>query len=250
MKAMLELDENHWWYRGRRLIVGGEVDRLNLPSDARILDAGCGSGRTLVDLAAHGNVSGIELDPDAAEFAASRGCGEVEVGRLEELPWEDGTFDLITCLDVLEHTPDDRQALSELRRVCKVGGRLLLTVPAYQALWSLHDAANHHYRRYSRRTLRLAAIESGWSLVRVTSFNSILLPPAAVVRLAQRHRRPDSTYNPELNLGPAWLNSALERPLRLEARWLDRGGTLPAGLSLLAVLENPASRVDGGAPEH
>ncbi|MBV8430232.1 MAG: class I SAM-dependent methyltransferase [Solirubrobacterales bacterium] len=249
MKAMLDLDEHHWWYRGRRLIVGSELGRLKLPSDAEILDAGCGSGRTLVDLAHHGTVSGIELDPDAAEFAASRGCGEVKVGRLEELPWPDRTFHLITCLDVLEHTPDDRRALSELRRVTTFGGWLLLTVPAYQALWSLHDAANHHFRRYSRRSLRLAALEAGWRLVRLTSFNTILLPVAAAVRLAQRQRSPDSSYNPELKLGPAWLNSALEQPLRAEARWLDRGGTLPAGLSLLAVLENPSPRVDGGAPE-
>jgi SAM-dependent methyltransferase len=250
MKAMLDLDEHHWWYRGRRLIVRSELDRLGLPSDARVLDAGCGSGRTLEDLVAYGSVSGLELDPDAAQIASSRGCGEVKVGRLETLPWEDGTFDLITCLDVLEHIPDDRQALIELRRVCKPGGWMVVTVPAYQALWSLHDAANHHYRRYSRRGLRVVALEAGWRLTRMTSFNSILLPVAAAVRLAQRHRQPDSTYNPELNLGPAWFNSVLERPLRLEARWLDRGGTLPAGLSLLAVLENSASGVDGGAPEH
>jgi SAM-dependent methyltransferase len=250
MKAMLDLDEHHWWYRGRRLIVRSELDRLGLPPGARVLDAGCGSGRTLEDLVDYGTVAGIELDPEAAAFAASRGCGEVKVGSLERLPWEDGSFDLITCLDVLEHIPDDRGALAELRRVCKAGGSMLLTVPAYQALWSLHDAANHHYRRYSRRSLRLVALEAGWKLVRMTSFNSILLPVAAAVRLAQRHRRPDSTYNPELNLGPAWLNSVLERPLRLEARWLDRGGVLPAGLSLLAVLENPAVSGNGAAPEH
>lgn len=249
MKAMLDLDEHHWWYRGRRLILRSELGRLGLNHGARILDAGCGSGRTLEDLAAYGTVSGLELDPDAAEFAASRGCGEVKQGNLEHLPWDDGTFDLITCLDVLEHVPDDRGALAELRRVVKPGGWLVLTVPAYQVLWSLHDAANHHYRRYSRRGLRLAAVESGWRLVRMTSFNSILLPVAAAVRLAQRRRRPDSSYNPELNLGPAWLNSVLERPLRAEAWWLDRGGTLPAGLSLLVVLENAAPSVNGRAFE-
>jgi SAM-dependent methyltransferase len=249
MKAMLDLDEHHWWYRGRRLIVGSELDRLNLPDSARVLDAGCGSGRTLEDLVQYGTVSGLELDPDAAEVAASRGIGEVNVGRLEELPWDAGTFELITCLDVLEHVSDDRRALAELRRVCRPGGWLLVTVPAYQALWSLHDAANHHYRRYSRRGLRLAAVEAGWRLVRMTSFNSILLPAAAVVRLAQRRRKPDSNYNPELNLGPKWLNSVLERPLRVEARWLHRGGTLPAGLSLLAVLENSGPALDGGVPE-
>jgi SAM-dependent methyltransferase len=238
MKSMLEVDEHHWWYRGRRRIVRAELDRLPLPAGARVLDAGCGSGRTLQELVDYGEVAGIELDPDAAAAAAAKGCGEVRVGRLEELPWEEASFDLITCLDVIEHTPDDRVTLTELRRVTKPGGWLLVTVPAYQALWSLHDAANHHYRRYGRRSLRRAAVETGWRIDRVTSFNCILLPPAALVRLAQRGRRPDSDYTPQLELGPAWLNAVLEQPLRLEARWLARGGTLPAGLSLLAVLEN------------
>jgi SAM-dependent methyltransferase len=239
MKAMLEVDERHWWYRGRRRIVRAELDRLPVPAAATVLDAGCGSGRTLQELTGYGEVHGIELDPDAAAYAGSKGYGEVRVGRLEQLPWGDDAFDLITCLDVIEHTPDDRVTLSELRRVSKPGGWLLVTVPAYQALWSLHDAANHHYRRYGRRALRHAAVETGWRIHRVTSFNSILLPPAAVVRLAQRGRRPDTDYTPQLELGPTWLNEMLERPLRLEARWLARGGTLPAGLSLLAVLENP-----------
>jgi SAM-dependent methyltransferase len=239
MKAMLDVDEHHWWYRGRRLIVRTELDRLAIPAGARVLDAGCGSGRMLEELVAYGTVSGIELDPDAAAFAASRGRAEVEVGRLEDLPWEPATFDLITCLDVIEHTPDDRRTLAELRRVAKPGGWLLVTVPAYQALWSLHDVANHHFRRYSRRGLRLAAIEAGWRVRRMTSFNGVLLPPAAVIRLAQRGRRPDDGYTPELKLGPSWLNDLLERPLRAEARWLARGGTLPAGLSLMALLENP-----------
>jgi SAM-dependent methyltransferase len=238
MKTMLEVDEHHWWYRGRRRIVRAELDRLALPGNARVLDAGCGSGRQLQELKDYGEVSGIELDPDAAAVAASRGLGEVRVGRLEQLPWEDGTFDLITCLDVIEHTPDDRVTLAELRRVARPGGRLLVTVPAYQALWSLHDVANHHYRRYGRRSLRLAAVETGWRIRRLTSFNSILLPPAAIVRLARRGRQANGDYTPDLELGPAWLNEVLEGPLRLEARWLARGGTLPAGLSLLAVVEN------------
>ena len=239
MRAMLEVDEHHWWYRGRRLIVGSELQQLKLPRRATVLDAGCGSGRMLEELVSYGEVHGIELDPDAADFASSRGVAEVRVGRLEELPWETGTFDLITCLDVIEHTPDDRLTLAELRRVCRPGGWMVLTVPAYQALWSLHDVANHHYRRYGRRSLRLAAVEAGWEVARVTSFNSILLPAAALVRLLQRRRSADDGYTPELHLGPRWLNSVLELPLRVEARWLARGRRLPAGLSMLAVLRNP-----------
>src|SRR5436305_7190412 len=113
MKAMLDVDEHHWWYRGRRLIVEAELTRLPLPAGARILDAGCGSGRMLQELERYGRVWGIELDPQAAEVARSRGHGEVSVGSLEQLPWEAHSFDLITCLDVIEHTPDDRVTLTE-----------------------------------------------------------------------------------------------------------------------------------------
>jgi SAM-dependent methyltransferase len=242
MKTMLEVDEHHWWYRGRRRIIRCELDRLRpvLPPGARVLDAGCGSGRTLDELQDYGEVYGIELDPHAAQAARTRGRGDVLVGRLEELPWEPATFDLITCLDVIEHTPDDRATLRELRRVCKPGGWLLVTVPAYQALWSLHDEANHHYRRYVRPMLREAAIEAGWLVERMTSFNTVLLPFAAAVRVAARRRRPPRNgYTPEIRLGPAWLNEALEWPLRVEAGWLGRGRTLAAGLSLLGLLRNP-----------
>jgi SAM-dependent methyltransferase len=241
MQTMLEVDEHHWWYRGRRKVIRAELDRLALPPGAEILDAGCGSGRTLEELTGYGTVHGIELDAAAATVARARGRGEVREGRLEELPWPDGSFDLITCLDVIEHTPDDRVTLRELRRVARRGGHLLLTVPAYQALWSQHDEANHHFRRYNRRMLRAAAEESGWQVVRMTSFNSLLLPPAAAVRLLQRWR-PPAEYRPDLTLGPAWLNSVLERPLTLEAALLARGRTLPAGLSLLAVLRNAPDR--------
>ena len=238
MQTMLEVDEHHWWYRGRRKVLHAELARLQLPADAQILDAGCGSGRTLQELAPLGTVQGIELDPSAAAVARARGQGEVREGRLEELPWPEDTFDLITCLDVIEHTPDDRVTLRELLRVTKPGGFLLVTVPAYQALWSQHDEANHHFRRYNRRMLSAAALESGWNVRRLTAFNSLLFGPAAAVRLLSR-RRPNSDYKPDLTLGPSWLNSVLERPLEWEAALLARGRTLPAGLSLLGVLTKP-----------
>jgi SAM-dependent methyltransferase len=241
MKATLAVDEHHWWYRGRRRIIRAELDRLPLPAGARILDAGCGSGRTLEELVDYGDVSGLELNPEAAALARNRQLGEVAIGRLEELPWADATFHLITCLDVIEHVPDDVAALVELRRVCRPGGWLLVTVPAYQALWSRHDEANHHYRRYSRPSLRRAAVAAGWGVARMSAFNSLLLAPAAAIRLAQRRRGTNNGYTSDLDVGPAWLNDVLEWPLALEAKWLGEGRTLPAGLSLLALLWRPAS---------
>ncbi|MGH2858620.1 MAG: class I SAM-dependent methyltransferase [Solirubrobacteraceae bacterium] len=243
MQAMLAVDDDHWWYRGRRRIIRAELDRLPLAPGGRVLDAGCGSGRTMQELATHGVVSGIELSDEAVAIARGRAHGEVVQGRLEQLPWEDRTFELITCLDVIEHVPDDTVALRELLRVCAPGGWLLVTVPAHQALWSAHDVANHHYRRYSRTMLRAAARASGWELERLTAFNSLLLAPAAAVRVARRRElrhNGASSVSGDLKLGPAWLNGALERPLALEAGWLARGRTLPLGLSLLAVLRRPA----------
>ena len=109
MQAMLEVDEHHWWYRGRRRDHRRRARAPAAPrAGARVLDAGCGSGRTLLELRRYGEVSGIELDEDAAACRARpRARSRSAIGRLEEMPWADGTFDLITCLDVIEHTPDD-----------------------------------------------------------------------------------------------------------------------------------------------
>jgi ubiquinone/menaquinone biosynthesis C-methylase UbiE len=243
MQATLAVDEHHWWYRGRRRVIRAELDQLALPSPLRALDAGCGGGRTLVELATYADeVYGLELDPQAAEIARDRGLGPVEIGRVEELPWPDDHFDLLTCLDVIEHTPDDVVALGELHRVCRPGGWLLVTVPAHQALWSAHDEANHHYRRYSRVMLRRAAQAAGFTVQRVSAFNSLLFAPAAAVRLAQRSFGTPNGHSNDLELAPDWLNDALEWPLAAEARWLARGRTLPVGLSLLALLRAPAAR--------
>ncbi len=240
---MLDHDERHWWYRGRRRIVGDAIAALRLPSGVRALDAGCGSGRMLDELAARPEVAavaGLDLSPEGVALARRRGHADVREGRVEELPWPDAAFALVLSLDVIEHTADDRATLRELRRVTRPDGRLLVTVPAYQALWSRHDVVNGHRRRYDRAMLRALAAESGWTVERLTSFNTLLLPVAALVRLAQRRNadRPvDADHRSELELAPAPLNRMLELPLRIEATWL-RGGrrTLPAGLSLLAVL--------------
>ena len=239
MQATMAVDDHHWWYRGRRRIIRAELDRLPLPRPAAVLDAGCGSGRTMLELIDYGTVSGLELDPDAAEMARARGHGEVITGRLEMLPWDDASFDLITCLDVIEHTPDDGPALRELLRVCRPGGFLLVTVPAYPALWSRHDVDNHHFRRYTRRSLRAAVTGAGWTVSRLSAFNSVLLAPAAAVRLGQRHLGVGNGPGSDLDVGPAWLNRVLEQPLRAEAGWLATGRTLPAGLSIVAVLRKP-----------
>jgi SAM-dependent methyltransferase len=238
LRSMLEADEEHWWYRGRRRVLRSALDRLPLGADADILDAGCGSGRTMQELARYGRVVGVDASETALRTARERGRANVRLGGIEALPFPDDAFDLITCLDVLEHLPDDRAALAELRRVCRPEGWLVVTVPAYPRLWSAHDVVNHHYRRYRRRELRAAAVHAGWKHERDTHFNALLLAPAAAVRRLTRSR--SDTQSSDLTRTPPALNALLELPLALEARFLRRGGRLPAGLSLLAVLRNPS----------
>jgi SAM-dependent methyltransferase len=229
------VEDRHWWYRGRRSVLEGVIAKLRLPARARILDAGCGSGRNMVELSRHGSVTGIELSSTSVQIACTRDTGEVIEGSVLQMPFDADSFDLAASLDVIEHLEDDLAALRELRRVVAPGGALLVTVPAYPWLWSGHDEINHHHRRYTRRSLQRVAEQAGWEQVRTTYFNSLLLPAAILLRLVDRLNRKPTESSLDLWVPPRPMNWLLERPLALEARMIAHGGRIPAGLSLLAV---------------
>lgn len=236
---MLAAADTHWWYRGRRRVLAAELAALELEPGTPVLDAGCGGGQTLDLLAEYGQPAGVDPDPASVEQARARGHLAFEAS-LPVLPFADEQFGAATCLDVIEHLDDDTAALAELRRVVVSGGALIVTVPAFQALWSAHDEANEHRRRYRASTLKAVAARSGWRVERTTYFNALLLPPTAVVRFARRLRRADADdARSDLSLTPRSLDGALEMPLRAEAALLRHGARLPLGLSLLAVLRRP-----------
>jgi SAM-dependent methyltransferase len=231
-----QAEDRHWWYRGRRTVLDGVIAGLELPTPARVLDAGCGSGRNMIELARLGSVTGIELSETSVALARERNAGEVISGSVLEMPFGDDSFDLAVSLDVIEHLEDDLGALRELRRTVAPGGTLLVTVPAYQWLWSGHDEINHHHRRYTRRSLQRVAEQAGWSQLRTTYFNSLLLPVAIALRVLDRVNRAKTTESSlDLWIPPAPVNWLLERPLALEAALIGHRGRIPAGLSLLAV---------------
>jgi SAM-dependent methyltransferase len=228
-------EDRHWWYRGRRRVIENLVSSLELPEHARILDAGCGSGRNMVELDRRGEVVGVELSPISVALARARGVGEVLEGSVMSMPFPDDDFNLATSLDVIEHLEDDEGALRELRRVVAPGGHLLVSVPAYQWLWSGHDVLNQHYRRYNAETLLKVAELAGWKPVRTTHFNMLLLPVAIMLRALDRITPKATESSLDLWVPPAPLNWALEQPLGLEATAIGRGRRIPAGLSLLAL---------------
>ena len=228
---LYELEERHWWFRGRRAVIRALIDRAALGPQPEILDAGCGTGANLVHFGSLGRASGVDPSAEAVARCAQRGLAGVVEGRIEALPFADASFDLILACDVLEHVPDDGAALRELRRVARQNAALVITVPAYQWMWSEHDDAHHHVRRYTLRRLRARVAEAGWGLAVVTYFNSLLLPPIAAVRLLGRLRRRPAGRT-DYDVAPRSLNRALELPMAGEARLIGRGLRFPAGVSI------------------
>ena len=153
---MAALDQTHWWFVARRRILARVIARRIKPSkDARILEIGCGTGHNFPMLGAFGTVDALEVDDDARSIAEARLGQAVSAARLPALEGiEDGAYDLIALLDVLEHIEGDEAALRSIRTKLKPGGRILITVPANPWMWSAHDKVHHHFRRYTPARLR------------------------------------------------------------------------------------------------
>jgi len=236
-------------FQARQAVLADCLESHDL-AGASWLDAGCGTGRNLVEFGSLGRASGVDPSPDAVSFCHQRGLDDVRVAGLEDLPFSDDEFDLLLACDVLEHIEDDTGALRELRRVAAPGARLLITVPAYQWMWTVHDVQLHHVRRYTLAVLQDRLRASGWTVTQATYFNSILLPVVAAARLASRwsarwsaarsSRQSSRQGHTDLDRTPALLNAVLELPMRLEAALVGRGARFPAGVSLGLVCRGPS----------
>ena len=231
---MAELDTRHWWYRARREVLAALIARaVKPPKDARILEIGCGTGHNLEMLGQFGHVDAIELDEAARDVASARLGREVLGARLPGLDGvPEASYDMIALLDVLEHVEQDRESLASIARRLKPGGAILITVPAFQWMWSAHDVVNHHQRRYSKRSLRAAIADAGLKADFVGYFNSILFPIAAAARLASRF-----TGNQESDdkLPPGPINAAFKALFGLERHAIARLPFTP-GVSIAAVV--------------
>lgn len=231
---MAALDSRHWWYRARRRILASLIERkLALPEGARILEIGCGTGHNLEMLKRFGRVDAIEIDGAARAIASARLGHAVLNAPLPGLSGvAEGSYDLVALFDVLEHIEEDEEALVNIARLLKPGGRILLTVPAHPWLWSGHDRVNHHKRRYTRQTLSEVIEAAGLRLELLSWFNSLLFPLAAASRLAGRARKRDDSDDA---LPPAPLNRLFELVFGLERYAVGRV-PMPPGVSLVAIV--------------
>lgn len=232
IRAQSRLQSDGWWFRGRADIA---LDLLPYPDGSRdVIDVGCGWGGLTSQLGPWGRVLGVEPSEAAREEAQRRGV-DVVAGEADKLPLDDSSADLAVATDVIEHLDDDLGALREIVRVLRPGGMALITVPAYPRLFSSHDRALEHRRRYTRRGLRAALEAAGLRPLRVTHFNALLLPVAVPARLLGRR----GSARADSGRAPGLLNGLMYRVFRSE-KVLLRRLDLPFGLSIAALASRPA----------
>ena len=230
---MAELDELHWWYRARRGVIAALIERHAMPpKNGRLLEVGCGTGHNLPMLSGFGTVEAIEIDEAARAVAEKRLGRPIHGAPLPELHGiPERHYDLIGAFDVIEHVSDDAAAVTSLGRRLKPGGKLVVTVPAHQWMWSAHDVVNHHQRRYSKHGLMRLINESPLKLEKVGYLNSLLFPLAVAARLAGKVAGREVSDD---TLPPKPVNWAFEKIFGLERHLVGRL-PLPPGLSLFAV---------------
>jgi SAM-dependent methyltransferase len=225
VRKLTELEDRHWWYRERRALLARAIHGLR-PGVA--LDVGAaGGGNTRVLRAAGWRAAALEYGEDGARVCAERGIPVLR-GDATRLPLAPESLDLVVAYDVLEHIEDDATAAKEVFELLRPGGVFLVAVPCDPRLWSAHDEAVGHVRRYTRAALLSLLKGAGFTVDGVRSW-MVLLPPADAVR-----RR--SSTGSDLDDPPAWLNAALGAVVAAERR-LPLGG-LP-GVSLLVTARRP-----------
>jgi SAM-dependent methyltransferase len=233
------IENRHFWFVARRRLVRRALEHAIAAENRgalRILEISCATGRNLIEFRDLGRTLGIDLSEEALAFCRRQGA-QVVRANAEALPLCDQTFDVVLALDALEHFDHDDVALAEAFRVLRPGGIAVLTVPACPSLWSRHDEAFHHRRRYRRGELWRLVESAGLGVERMTHYSSFLLPPLFVFRWLRRMlpategQAPRSDFHLEL---PAPLVVLLDWVYRLESI-LVRRVDLPFGASLLAV---------------
>jgi SAM-dependent methyltransferase len=230
-------EDRHFWFRARSRLVEAVIKRTAIARrDLRVLEIGCGTGtmlRTLGRACPGARIVGMDLYAEGLRFARGRSAAYLVQGRVEQPPFAT-RFDIVGFFDVLEHLPDDLAALRHAHGLLEPDGRLVLTVPAHQWLWSDVDEIAGHCRRYEQPVLRARLQQAGYRVQLMTEFMSALVPLVWVSRKFARRRTGEEQLARELSVSPV-LNTALEWALRPEAGWIAAGRGLPVGMSMIAV---------------
>jgi 2-polyprenyl-3-methyl-5-hydroxy-6-metoxy-1,4-benzoquinol methylase len=242
------VEKNHWLMKVRRKITLDQLARVAQISvgvsentNKRVLDFGAGSGVLVHELAQGGVESyGVDTSEEAVAYGTAHGVLHLSVLTPHApLQFPDEYFDCVIAMDVLEHVRDEQGVLSELKRVLKPGGTLVITVPAYMFLWGRQDEVSHHFRRYSLgRLIEVLCTSGGWTIVKRSYFNTLLFPLVALVRvgswmLNRTHHGSDFDLNNRVLNGVCYGIFSFERHILKHINF-------PFGVSALLVAKKDA----------
>jgi len=242
IERMARLEDTYWWFRTRRRLVRWLLERFHVPEGGLVLDAGCGTGGTYAALRDRWQVVGCDLVPLAIDHCRRRGMQLGVVGDITALPVRSQVFDAVVTCDVFEHLHKAEPAAEALFDATKPGGIIVVTVPALPWLWSEHDEALDHRRRYTRQGLQALLSGAGWRVELLNYAVSLLLPPIVAFRTWRRLVKRSAEKRVDVFELPRAVDALLGAISWLDA-WLAVRVPLPPGASLVAV----GRRMEGGS---
>lgn len=231
---LFSLEEKHWWHISKRRIVRKLIEKYNNTSNPKILDIGCGTGKNMEELQNLGIVYGLDSSPQALSFCKKRGLNNLILGSAEETHLKNSSFNIITLLDVLEHT-NDFKTLKEINRILAKKGLIIITVPAFDWLWSNWDVVLHHQRRYTIKNLKLILQQNNFQIKKISYMYSFLVLPIFIIRMIKSISF-KKTYPSDFKLSSPLINMLMDKITRLESFVLMHV-SIPFGTSIIAVAE-------------
>lgn len=235
-----KMEREHWWFRVREQIILDQFrSSIHKGLPLQILNVGAATGRSSEMLESFGQIQSIEYDQPSYQFCRDVLKMKIDQGSITELPYPDNAYDCVCAFDVVEHVEDHQTAISELFRVCKPGGKIFITVPAFMSLWSNHDVVNHHFRRYRKQQMLDLFSANGGRLLRTTYFNFILFMPIFMVRSVQRifSRKKQEELKPDNDMIASGLINTIFQSIFSFERSLLKKMNFPFGVSLMVVWE-------------
>jgi SAM-dependent methyltransferase len=239
-KQYYTLERENWWFRARKNHLRHQIQKIvSNRGKLKILNVGAALGASSLMLQEFGEVTSLEYDKYCCDYAQSELGIPMINGSATELPFEDSGFDIVCAFDVIEHIEEDSLAISEMYRVCKPGGHLFLTVPAFEFLWSEHDQVNYHVRRYNKKSLNDADKYVKKEIEYLTYFNFFLFLPIAIVRiLASLIKNPRTIENPKSDfskVNDGITSKILYQIFLFERIFLENRIRLPFGISIMYI---------------
>ncbi|HAJ56598.1 MAG TPA: hypothetical protein DCL35_02385 [Candidatus Omnitrophica bacterium] len=244
-------EKTHWWYRARFRLVDHYLNVFFPRSkNVKMLDMASACGANFEHYSGYGTIIGLDIAQEAIDFCRSKGVEKIVRGDAHSLPFSSGVFDGVFALDALEHFKDDGRVLQELSRVMKKNGLIFITAPAFSCLWSQHDEAFHHQRRYSIREMKEKLNKAGYAIIFATYWSFLLFLPAFLLRkgkdflqiLRKTQDVPLSDFHMRL---PRWADFLLDCLAKVEAFFIIRKIAFPIGVSLFCVAKKCDAFPDG-----